>query len=291
MTTAIARLGALAFDVVDIDAWRRVLRDILGLEERPIGADGVVRFRLDELEHRIALHPASEDRVRLITWDVDTLDELESVARQVETAGIAVEWVPAADNDIREATGAFRFTDPEGFPVEVRFGATWDHRPFRPSSMISGFVTGDLGLGHVVLICSDYAGTVRFYREVLGFELSDYIVWDGADATFLHVNGRHHSLALMNECFGQRGGQFNHFMLEVGDLDDTGRAYHAIVDAGIPLTMDFGRHTNDGVTSFYFRSPSGFQIEIGSGGVLVDDESWEVKTWRAPARWGHHLVP
>lgn len=290
MTTAVTRLGALAFNVSDIDAWRQILGNILGLEERPVGPDGVVKFRLDELEYRIALHPSSDDGIRLISWEVDTAAELEAVAAQVEAAGIEVEHRAPTDNDVRDNNAAIRFTDPEGFPCEVRYGATWDHNEYRPSSVVSGFLTGELGLGHIVLICADYPGTVKFYTDVLGFKLSDYIVWDGADATFMHVNGRHHSLALMNECFGQKGGEFNHFMLEVDGLDDTGRAYHSIVEAGVPLTMDFGRHTNDGITSFYFKSPSGFQIEVGNGGTIIDDDDWEVKSWRAPARWGHHLV-
>jgi 3,4-dihydroxy-9,10-secoandrosta-1,3,5(10)-triene-9,17-dione 4,5-dioxygenase len=185
---------------------------------------------------------------------------------------------------------AFTFVDPDGFPVEVRYGPTFDHRQFRPISVVSGFLTGEMGLGHIVLICKDYQKAVDFYTTALGFKVSDYIVWDGADATFLHCNGRHHSLALMNECFGQVGGQFNHFMVEVRDLDDTGRAYDLITRNGVPLTMDLGRHTNDGMTSFYLKTPSGFALEVGNGGVVVDDDTWVVKTWRAPMRWGHELV-
>lgn len=286
----VARLGALEFDVTDISGWRRILIDLLGMEERPTDSDGAMRVRLDEHAHRLSFFPAKADRVRRIVWDIESVDELHQMAARVEAAGIPVQWNQHPGNDAREWVEAFSFTDPEGFPLQMRYGATLDHNEFRPRGVISGFVTGELGLGHIVLICKDYPGTTKFYNDVLGFRISDYIVWDGADATFFHVNGRHHSLALMNECFGQQGGQFNHFMLEARDLDDTGRAYHKIKEAGVPLSMDFGRHTNDGVTSFYFRTPSGFQMEVGSGGLLVNDDNWRVKTWRAPARWGHQPV-
>ena len=288
---AVARLGALAFNTTNIPEWRRILVGMLGMEERPRTAETEpMLIRYDDLEYRLAFHPSEDDGLRLRTWEVDTPEELREIAAQVEGAGIAVEWHEHGDNDTRDWTESITFKDPQGFPLAVRYGATWDHNEFRPSGIVSGFVTGDMGLGHLVVIAEDYKGMVDFYLNVLGFKLSDYIVWDGADATFFHCNGRHHSLAIMNECFGQKGGQFNHFMVEVNDLDDTGRAYDLMTRSGVPLTMDFGRHTNDAMTSFYITSPSGFAMEVGNGGIVIDDEVWEVKTWRAPMRWGHELV-
>lgn len=288
----VARLGALSFNTTDIPAWHRLLVDLLGMEARPRASESdPLRVRYDELEYRLEFYPSDENSVHMISWDVDTPEDLAELAERIEKAGYPVERLTHGDNGSRDWAGAIRFTDPEGTPTEIRYGATLDVREFRPSSVIGGFITGDLGMGHFVQHCGDYPGTVDFYTNVLGFKLSDYIVWDEADATFFHVNGRHHSLALMNTCFGTKPGQFNHFMIEFEDLDDTGRAYDLIVrQEGYPVTMDFGRHTNDQMTSFYIRTPNGFQLELGSGGVIVDDDNWTVETWRAPMRWGHQLV-
>ncbi|NGP08053.1 2,3-dihydroxybiphenyl 1,2-dioxygenase [Rhodococcus sp. 14C212] len=284
---SVSRLGALSVDVADLASWQYLLVDLLGLEARPRTSDDEpLLIRLDENHHRIALHPAAQDRIRRITWEVDSPEELHTLADRVAAEGIEVDWVPTGDPETRSAVAAFRFDDADGFPNEIRFGPTVDHRPLKQGGLVSGFVTGELGLGHVVLMCKNYPAAVDFYTRVLGFRLSDYIVWDGADATFLHCNPRHHSLALMNECFHFRGGDFNHLMIEVASLDDVGRAYDRINEAGIDLKMTFGRHTNDGVTSFYVATPSGFGIEIGYGGDLVDD-GWVVKTYRSPSRWGH----
>lgn len=288
---AISRLGAIAFDTVSVEPWRKVFVDILGMDEiAPTSEGGPTRYRLDQNEYRISLHPAEEERIRLITWEVDTPEELGRLADAIEGAGLSVERQNHGDNDTRDSERSIFFTDPEGFPTEIRYGTSVGTRLFHPKGVVSGFRTGEYGLGHVVMHCKDYPGTVDFYTNVLGFAVSDYIVWADADATFFHVNGRHHSLALMNECFGIPGGTFNHFMLEVNDLNDTGRAYDAVNQARIPLTMDFGRHTNDEMTSFYIKTPNGCQLEIGSGGLLIDDASWEVKTWRETAFWGHAVV-
>ena len=51
--------------------------------------------------------------------------------------------------------------------------------------------------------------------------------------------------------------------------------------------MTLGRHTNDRMTSFYVRTPSGFEIEYGTGGLLVDDATWVVRPYDAGSVWGH----
>jgi catechol 2,3-dioxygenase-like lactoylglutathione lyase family enzyme len=61
---------------------------------------------------------------------------------------------------------------------------------------ISGYKTGNLGLGHVVYWVKDLAASVKFYQDIMGFSISDYIAWDDNDAVFMHCNSRHHTLAL-----------------------------------------------------------------------------------------------
>lgn len=284
---SIARLGAFAVTVADIDAWHHLLVDLLELDVRPrTSPQDPLLVRLDDRHHRIALYPGSTDEIRRVTWEVDTPAELHRLAEAVAAENIAVGWVGDDTPEPPKAQSGFRFDDPDGFRTEVVVGPVSELSPVIQGGVISGFVTGDLGLGHVVYMCRDYPAAVDFYTRVLGFELTDYIVWDGADATFLHCNPRHHSVALMNECFGFRGGDFNHLMIETATLDDVGRAYDRICGAGVDLKMTLGRHTNDGVTSFYLATPSGFGIEIGWGGDVVGDD-WVVKTYDAPARWGH----
>ena len=88
---SITRLGALSVDVTDLDTWRQVLVDLLGLQARPRHNDSdPLLIRLDDHHHRIALYPANEDRIRAITWEVDSLDDLRDVAERVAAEGIDV---------------------------------------------------------------------------------------------------------------------------------------------------------------------------------------------------------
>src|SRR5205823_13179104 len=114
------------------------------------------------------------------------------------------------------------------------------------------FVTGEQGLGHVVLIIPDLRAAERFYVDVLGFRPSDTIDM-GFTVRFFHCAthaARHHTLAI-SAVPGMVG--MHHLMLEVNTLDDVGTALDAVNARQIPLAMSLGRHTNDLMTSFYVR--------------------------------------
>ncbi|MNC29234.1 3-methylcatechol 2,3-dioxygenase [compost metagenome] len=106
------------------------------------------------------------------------------------------------------------------------------------------------------------------------------------DPTFFHTaSGRHHSIATAENPMATK--TLNHFMLQVEDLDDVGLAYDRTVKAGIPVALELGHHPNDRMFSFYARTPSGFNFEIGWGGVVIDENDWEVRSYSQMSDWGH----
>jgi extradiol dioxygenase len=105
----------------------------------------------------------------------------------------------------------------------------------------------------------------------------------GAKATFLHCNSRHHSIGLGGPP-GIKG--LHHVMLETNSLDDVGIALDAVNRLGVEITITLGRHFNDGMLSFYMRSPSGFQVEYGWGGTQVGDD-WIAMQTSTGELWGH----
>lgn len=214
---------------------------------------------------------------------------LDIAAEELERAGCTTELATDAECAARQVRGLLRTTDPAGFRVEIFHGPIHDHRLFVSPTGVSGFVTGPQGLGHIVLGTPHPAETVDFYTDVLGFRVSDYWKPGEHDVVFLRCNPRHHSLALVPA----PEPALYHFMLEARTLDDVGYTLDRHLDSGIPLSMGMGKHTNDHMVSFYSRSPSGFEVEFGFGGRLVDDETWTVTEITKPSFWGHRppLVP
>lgn len=70
-------------------------------------------------------------------------------------------------------------------------------------------------------------------------------------------------------------------------MNDVGSAYYRCQDQRVPITSTLGCHTNDHMVSFYVQTPSGFQVEYGYGGRLIEDAAWEVQLHRSPSIWGH----
>ncbi len=135
--------------------------------------------------------------------------------------------------------------------------------------------------------CFPRAGAVwimlRFYQDVLGFELSDYMLRP-FKIYFFHVNPRHHSFAVLET--GRNG--IHHLMVELFMLDDVGQAYDLALREERRIAATLGRHTNDYMTSFYSRTPSDFLVEYGWGGRSVDPKSWTpVEMTHGPSLWGH----
>jgi len=199
--------------------------------------------------------------------------------------GIRVTAEPQTRADARRVRALISFHDPAGNRLEAFYGAEIDDTPFRPGRSISGFRTGALGLGHVVLTVENIEPVMAFYVEVLGFRLSDYIE-KPFRAYFFHLNPRHHSLALIET--GRDG--MHHLMVELFSLDDVGQAYDiALNEDRVNVTL--GRHTNDFMTSFYARTPSSFMVECGWGGREIDPSTWRpVEMTHGPSLWGHDRV-
>jgi 2,3-dihydroxybiphenyl 1,2-dioxygenase len=286
----VSQLGYLVLNASNIDAWRDLATSVIGAEVRRDQTPEQLLLRFDGHHHRIALRPANANSIVAIGWEVPTLGALDALRTQVASHGFVVTEGTREDLADRKVEALFRFNDLDGVPLEIYYGPWVDDAPFQPSRPMSGFNCGSLGLGHVVLVSKDKDKAARFYQGTLGFSVTDYIVAGELDATFLHCNPRHHSLALMNECYGQRSGELSHFMLETLALDDVGRAYDIVRSRKLPLVLSLGQHSNDRMTSFYVKTPSGFSMEYGWGGLLVDDTRWRIKHHSTTKLWGHDYM-
>ncbi len=286
----IEALGYVGLSVSDIDAWRAFAVHVLGLQACP-RADGSIDLRMDSYAHRIRLIPDGGDDIAHAGWEVRDAEALADLGERLRAAGSpAARATPeeAADRHVREL---LRFSDPEGLACEAFYGPLQrTDQPFVSPLGVS-FNTGRQGLGHIVLTARDAPAREAWWREVLGFRVSDYIDTEVVKGrplrlVFMRCNERHHSLALAQLTLAKA---LQHLMIEVCSLDDVGRALYRCQDAGIHVSQTLGRHSNDEMLSFYPMSPSGFDIEYGWGGLTVDDEHWHVLTHHRNSAWGHRF--
>ena len=79
-------------------------------------------------------------------------------------------------------------------------------------------------------------------------------------------------------------------MVQLQSLNDVGATYDICQDQGVQIVRGLGRHTNDHMTSFYMKTPSGFDVEWGWGAREVDDATWQVQRHETRSMWGHRPV-
>ncbi len=294
MTGLISSLGYLRIESADPAAWREFGTRVLGMAEGRGPEPSAVYLRMDDFPARIVVVPGRQDRLLATGWEVAGAPELAAAVRALTDAGVAVKTADADELADRRVGGLVHAADPSGNSLEIFCGAALDSRPaVSPSG--TTFVTHDQGMGHVVLPASDDEQTLAFYTGLLGFRLRDSMrlpgeffgrpaggppVW----MRFLGCCPRHHSLALapMNPPAG-----IVHLMVEVATLDDVGRALDRCRRRGAPVSSTLGRHANDHMVSFYVQTPGGFDIEYGTDGLTVDDDTWVSRETTTVSLWGH----
>ena len=281
-------LGYVALNVSKIGDWSVLLEQVFGMEPRP--REGAIDYRLDSYHHRFSLYPSDHDSVAAVGWEVGSTAKLEATvaalrSRQIEVTPGSPEL--CAERKVKQL---YSFTCPMiGNRTELYYGPLTTNTAFAPRRGITGYKTGPLGLGHLVFWVADLAASVKFYEEVMGFNISDYIAWDDEDAVFMHCNPRHHTLALMKPGPNGPAGALMHIMVEAQSADDVGYGYDLVRDLGIPVMIEPGKHSNDHTQSFYLLTPSGFWMEYGFGGREIGPD-WQVTNYDAPMLWGHRFV-
>ena len=292
MTGLVSSLGYLRIASADPGAWREFGTRVLGLSEGRGPDPAAVYLRMDDFPARLVIVPGAAERLLAAGWEVADEAALDEVDRALSAAGVTVRAADAAELADRRVGRLLHAHDPSGNELEIFCGAALDHRPaITPYG--TGFVTGDQGLGHVVLPAADDEETLAFYTGLLGFRLRDSMrlpgeffgrPGTGVWMRFLGCCPRHHSLALapMSPAAG-----IVHLMIEVASLDDVGRALDRCARREAPVSSTLGRHANDLMVSFYVQTPGGFDIEYGTDGRRVDDATWVCRESTAVSLWGH----
>lgn len=287
----ISELAYLLIGASSMDEWRKFGARVLGaiVIDRD---DGGLDIKIDDREGRILVRPDEKDRYIAPGWLLSGPDAYAEALRELQAANVTFTEGTAGECKVRHVTAFARFSDPSGVSHEIGWGPISDHVAFASPTRVSRFITGALGMGHTVHGTTEhFDATQKFVTEVLGLGLSDilHVSFPGmskpARVYFYHCgNGRQHSFALaelpsVDGC--------NHVMLEVGTVDDVGYCLDRATEEDVPLATSLGRHVNDEMFSFYMKTPTGFMIEVGTGGKVVDWDKHTVFETTKGSHWGH----
>ena len=286
-------IAGLAYSVISAikpSDWEKFGEKVAGFSAHYV--DGGLALRMDSRAGRLFIEQRGEDRYFASGWEIRSEQEFASALEELDSHKVAYIKATPEELALRHVLDMVWFHDPSGNRHELALGFATSFERFTSPAGVSGFVTGDLGYGHMVLPAPQITETRNFMIDVMGFGLSDLLIHrpEGPGGPeqridFMHCgNGRHHSLALLE---GEVPSGCVHLMVEVETMDEVGRAYDRMLAANIPLMATLGRHTNDEMTSFYMATPGGFALEFGFGGRVVDWDKHTVFESTSVSLWGH----
>lgn len=273
----VTEIRYVGYGVPDLEAERAFYAEKWGLkqvEER----DGLVYFATvghDEL-FVVRLRAAETQRIDVVAFAADTRADVDALHDKVAGAGCRIIFAPRPLDGFGGGYG-FRFFSPDGLTFEIssdvargvaRSMQRWDAVPQK--------------ISHIVFHSPDHHAAVKFFTEILGFRVSD---WLGDFMCFLRCNAWHHRIAFLPgpPCL-------NHVAYDMLGVDDMMRGIHNLKLKQVDIAWGPGRHTAGNNTFSYFVTPNGFAVEYTSELEEVDDATWQ-PTVHAPAplimdQWG-----
>ncbi|MPY69786.1 MAG: glyoxalase [Alphaproteobacteria bacterium] len=231
---------------------------------------------------------AAGNTAREIVWGVESPADLDAIAAELSKDRAVV---PGEDGTIRSTDHlgyaiGFRVTGREPVVCEP----TEYNVPGNPGRVNGRGKIYDRAtpqqMSHVVLLSPDLDGQVAFYRDRLGFRVTDFYAGRGY---FLRVPGshEHHNLFLL------KGGDnigFHHLAFEVRDIHEVfGGGLH-MAEKGWTTHLGPGRHPISSCYFWYFRNPCGGAAEYDSDSDYVT-EDWQPREWESTpenfAEWAY----
>ena len=283
-------LAYFVTEIEQLEQWQRYAEDVLGMMTAPAPGGGLY-VKMDERPFRILVREGAQARYYASGWEVANEAAFKDALVTLEKAGVGFELADAEVCRQRGMQAIALVTDPSGNRHELGWGHLSDCQPFVSPQGVPRFLTGDMGLGHTVMPAPNFDATAAFYRDVLGFGLSDIFNFRPDPSAppvrihFFHCNNaRHHSLAIAE--YPVPSGCV-HVMVEVDSMTEVGRAHDRRIAHKVPLSATLGQHLNDRMTSFYMKTPSGFDLEYGFGGLQCDWETHSAFEFTRVSIWGH----
>lgn len=273
----VTEIRFVGYGVEDFETERKFYADDWGLVEVAAGED-LAWFKTHGADehHVVRLHKSATNCIEVIALAANSAADVDALFAKVSGAGCQIVHPPRT-SDAPGGGYGFRFFSPDGLPFEVSADvAKLDKRAMERWEGVP------VKISHIVLHSPDHQAAVKFFTDVLGFKVSD---WLGDFMCFLRCNEAHHRLAILPgpPCL-------NHVAYDMLSVDDMMRGISRLRKRGTDLRWGPGRHTAGNNTFSYFCTPAGFAVEYTSELEEVDFETHQPKVHEpAPTvmdQWG-----
>ncbi len=275
----ILRLGHVDVDVTDLDLATAYYTEVIGMLEVERDENSVYLTCWDESDHHsLRLVYSPRQGIELMSFRVEREDDLSDLESAVNRYGFPVERL-SKGSSVGQGE-SIRFETPSGHVMElvhdvVKTGG------LMPKINPPPYVEGLKGIApprmdHLLVTAEEVAESTTFYRDVLGFRITEQLV-DGNGhqvATWMERSHSPHDLAIVN---GPNGG-LHHFAYWLDDWDHVRRSADILAYNGIQIDVGPTRHGITRGNTIYFFDPLGTRNEVFTGGYRPDPD-FPTITW------------
>ena len=265
----ILRPGHVQIRVLDLEAAKTHYGDAVGLIQTAEDKGRAYFKAWDEYDHHsVVLREAEEPGIDHFAFKVSDNDALKDLARRLTGAGVKVEKIKAGE--LKGCGERLSFVVPTGHRIElyaekeqVGNGLGTENPEVWPDGLKGMHPTR---LDHTLLVGDDLDGTVKLFREVLGFNLTERIMTSDRSlmlGAFLSVSNKPHDVAFIR---GEGKNHFHHASFWLNSWNEVQHAADLITKNRISVDIGPTRHGVTRGNTIYFFDPSGNRNEVFYGG-------------------------
>ena len=242
----VKKIAHATYEMPDVDKQTEYYTDIMGLTVTGKEKDAV--YLASTVDHHSVVLRKGGDRARCVRigFQIAPDDDLNDFERQVQGHGIKTERKKDPEPSISDAV---TFADPKGTVMEVFKRDAFAGQRYPTKGVVPH------KLGHVAFFVKDAKHITKFYCDVLGFRVSD---WMGDFFSFLRCGPDHHTINLMT---ADEDRHF-HTAFELRDWAHLQTACDYLSLNGYKLLWGPGRHGIGHNLFAYHRAPNGLITEF-----------------------------
>lgn len=264
----VLRPGHVQLRVLDMDDAHKHYTKRLGLIETGRDAQGRVYLKAwDEYDwFSVVLREADEPGMDFMAFKVRDTEALNRLEKAVRDFGCNVERIPAGE--LEHCGERVRFDSPTGHTFEL-YAEKEFHGNAVGTTNPDCFCDEVKGMGahrfdHCLLYGDDLDGTVKLFREALGFDLTEQVMdGDLMIGAFLACSNKAHDIAFIRHA---EKGKLHHASFYLESWDEVLRAADLISKYDISIDIGPTRHGITRGKTIYFFDPSGNRNEVFAGG-------------------------
>lgn len=241
----VKQIGYAVFETPDLERAIAYYTQYLGLTE--VQRDGRTAFLACPLDfYSVVLKQGAAPDATRLALQLGPDADIEAFAAKTKAKGVEVR----CQTDTGPGTPVtLTVTDPSGMQVDLLATRTVD------TTRAHNLGVTPRKLGHTAFFTPDIQATVKFYDEILGFRVSD---WIGDFFVFMRCNPDHHTVNFLSG--PQRG--LHHIAFELNDWNHVKDACDLLPHHDLDLIWGPGRHGPGHNIYTYHINPDGFTVEM-----------------------------